>query len=82
MNQVIVGFAAESSENIENAKEKMKNKDIDFLVLNDISRNDIGFDSDFNEVFILDKNGNVKKVSSAKKRLIAREIINSIIKCL
>jgi len=82
INQVIVGFAAESSENIENAKEKMKNKDIDFLVLNDISRNDIGFDSDFNEVFILDKNGNVKKVSRAKKRLIAREIINSIIKCL
>jgi len=79
-NQVIVGFAAESAENIENAKEKIRGKNIDILVLNDISRNDIGFDSDFNEIHIIDKKENVRKVPRARKRIIAREIINSIIK--
>ncbi|MDD3520252.1 MAG: bifunctional phosphopantothenoylcysteine decarboxylase/phosphopantothenate--cysteine ligase CoaBC [Actinomycetota bacterium] len=79
-NQIIVGFAAESSQNIENAIEKIKKRNTDFIVLNDISRNDIGFESDFNEITIIDKNGNMEEIPRKEKRLIAREIFNYILK--
>ncbi len=79
-DQIIVGFAAESSQNIANAIEKINKRNIDFIVLNDISRNDIGFESDYNEITIIDKDGKIRKVPKAKKRLIAREIIDHILK--
>ena len=78
-NQTIVGFAAESSQDIANAMEKINKKNIDFIILNDISRDDIGFESDYNEIVIIDRDGIIKKVPKAKKRLIAREIINHIL---
>ncbi|MCE5330236.1 bifunctional phosphopantothenoylcysteine decarboxylase/phosphopantothenate--cysteine ligase CoaBC [bacterium] len=81
-NQVLVGFAAESGENIEYGFEKINRNKIDIIVVNDISRDDIGFESDYNEVVIIDSNGEVKKINKAKKRIIAREIINEIIKKL
>lgn len=71
---VIVGFCAESENLIENAKAKIKKKGCDFLVANDISRKDIGFNSDENEVIILDNNGTIKKISKAPKNVIARKI--------
>jgi len=81
-NQVLVGFAAESGENIKYGLEKINGNKIDIIVVNDISRNDIGFESDYNEVVIIDSKGKVKKVEKAKKRIISREIINEIIKKL
>ena len=78
--QVLVGFAAESSKSIKNASEKIKKGNIDFIVLNDISRNDIGFGSDFNEISIIDKKGNVKEVPKTNKRLIARAILDYVLK--
>lgn len=80
--QVLVGFAAESGENIEYGLEKIKRNKIDMIVVNDISRNDIGFKSDYNEVVIIDYKGEIKKIAKEKKRIIAREIINEIIKKL
>lgn len=77
-NQTIVGFCAESENLLENAKEKIKKKGCDYLIANDISRNDIGFSSDYNEVNILNKNGEVKKISRAPKSEIAREILKEI----
>ena len=53
----IVGFCAESENLLENAKVKIQAKGCDYLVANDISRKDIGFSSDMNEVYILEKNG-------------------------
>lgn len=79
-DQILIGFAAESSSDIKNALEKINKKNIDFIVFNDISRNDIGFNSDFNEITIIDKKGNMKEVRKTTKRLIAREIINYILK--
>ena len=76
----MVGFAAESSKSIENASEKIKKGNIDFIVLNDISRNDIGFGSDFNEISIIDKKGNIKEVPKTNKRLIARAILDYVLK--
>ncbi|MEI7616614.1 MAG: phosphopantothenoylcysteine decarboxylase, partial [Actinomycetota bacterium] len=78
-NQVLAGFAAESGEDIISASKKIIGNKIDMIVVNDISRNDIGFESDFNEVSIISRNGDVRKIQKAKKRIIAREIMNEII---
>lgn len=75
---LIIGFCAESENLLENAKEKIAKKDCDYLIANDISRKDIGFSSDFNEVTILDKNGSMKKLEKADKKTIAKEIFNYI----
>lgn len=76
---IIVGFCAESENLMQNAKEKISKKGCDFLIANDISRKDIGFSSDFNEVCILDKKGAVTKLEKASKSVIARKIIEYII---
>ena len=75
---LIVGFCAESENLIENAKEKINKKGCDFLIANDISRKDIGFSSDYNEVTILDKNGGMKKLERADKTTIAKQIFKVI----
>lgn len=77
-SQIIVGFCAESEDLIKNAKEKILNKGCDYLIANDISRKDIGFSSDFNEVTILDKNGGIKQLPRAAKTEIAKEILKEI----
>ena len=77
-SQIIVGFCAESENLLENAKEKIQKKGCDFLVANDISRKDIGFSSEDNEVTILDKNGNLKRIEKASKNVIARKILEYI----
>lgn len=75
---IIVGFCAESENLMENAKAKIEKKGCDYLIANDISRCDIGFNSDENEVTILDSNGAVKKISKAPKNVIARKILECI----
>lgn len=77
-SQIIVGFCAESEDLIKNAKEKILNKGCDYLIANDISRKDIGFSSDFNEVTILDRNGGIKQLPRAAKTEIAKEILKEI----
>ena len=79
-NKIIVGFCAESENLLENAKEKISKKGCDFLIANDISRHDIGFSSEYNEVTILDKNGGMKMFEKNSKDVIAREILEYIIK--
>ena len=77
-NTIIVGFCAESENLIENAKIKIKNKGCDYLIANDISRKDIGFNSDENEVYILDKNLNIKHIEKDTKQNIAKRILEEI----
>ncbi len=77
-SQIIVGFCAESENLIENAKTKILQKGCDYLIANDISRKDIGFSSDYNEVTIIDKHGCMKKLSRASKSDIARQIFETI----
>ena len=74
----IVGFCAESEHLIENAKMKIKNKGCDFIVANDISRKDIGFNSDENEVYIIDKNLNINHIEKDTKENIAKKILENI----
>ena len=77
-HQTVVGFCAESENLIENAKEKIIKKGCDYLIANDISRKDIGFSSDYNEVTILTRDGGVKKLERADKYTIARRIFEEI----
>ena len=77
-HQTIVGFCAESENLIENAKEKIQKKGCDYLIANDISRKDIGFSSDYNEVTILHKNGGIKQKKKASKQEIAKAILKEI----
>lgn len=79
-NQLLVGFCAESENILENAKEKIQKKGCDFLIANDISRSDIGFSSDYNEVYILDKSGNIQKIEKSTKKQIAKKIFEIILK--
>lgn len=77
-NQLVVGFCAESENILENAKEKINKKGCDFLIANDISRSDIGFSSDYNEVHVLDKSGNIEKIKKSTKKQIAKKIFEII----
>jgi phosphopantothenoylcysteine decarboxylase / phosphopantothenate---cysteine ligase len=78
----LVGFAAESGYSISDIMEKIKDKNVDMIVANDISREEIGMDSDFNEVDIVKRDGTVKKLAKDRKRIIARGIWDEIIKNL
>lgn len=75
---LVVGFCAESENLLENAKIKIQNKGCDYLVANDISRKDIGFTSNDNEVYILDKNSNISHIEKGDKYIIATKILEKV----
>ena len=76
--QFLVGFAAEYGlEGLGRARGKLERKKLDMIVFNDISRTDIGFDSDFNEVRILTKDSEVL-LERAPKETIAEIILDNI----
>ena len=76
---ICIGFAAETENLIANAKQKLKNKKCDAIILNDISNSEIGLKSDKNEVhFISEKNS--EKIDKNSKQIIAEIIINKIAK--
>ena len=75
---LIVGFCAESEHLLENAKLKIKTKGCDFIIANDISRKDIGFNSNENEVYIVDKNLNINHIEKDTKDNIAKKILENI----
>lgn len=79
-NQIVVGFCAESENVLEFAKEKIQKKGCDYLIANDISRSDIGFSSDYNEVYIIDKDLTVEKIEKAPKTQIAKKILEVVSK--
>ena len=73
----IVGFAAETSDVIENAKKKLLTKDLDMIISNDISDKSIGFDADENEVNVITKDETLL-LKKDKKIRIARQILKII----
>ncbi len=82
----VVGFAAETQELSANAARKLAEKNCDLMVANDVSRADIGMDSDENELLIFFRNGEEKKLSRGKKVELARALLKIILdareKCL
>jgi phosphopantothenoylcysteine decarboxylase / phosphopantothenate---cysteine ligase len=75
--QVIVGFAAEFSGGVERAREKLDRKGADAIVLNDVSRSEIGFESDENEVVIVERGGD-HHVPLASKDEVAIAILDQV----
>lgn len=73
---LVVGFAAETNDLEENAKKKLRAKNCDIVVANDVSGPNCGMESDENEVTIFFKSGAPKKISRAPKKNIARELVN------
>ncbi|MGL4655124.1 MAG: bifunctional phosphopantothenoylcysteine decarboxylase/phosphopantothenate--cysteine ligase CoaBC [Sarcina sp.] len=75
--QILVGFAAESNDLIENATKKLETKNLDYIVANDITSETTGFGSDDNKVTILSKDGRVD-LSQMSKREVAKNIFDMI----
>jgi phosphopantothenoylcysteine decarboxylase/phosphopantothenate--cysteine ligase len=78
---LVIGFAAETNEIDKNAEEKLNKKNCDWIISNDVSNKDIGFNSDYNEVTIHYKKRDLKKekLSYKKKSGISDEIVDRIL---
>ena len=76
--KLVIGFAAETNNLEDNAIEKLKNKNCDMIIANDVSNKSIGFDSDFNEVTIFYKNNKQEKLFAKNKSLISDEIVEKV----
>lgn len=74
----LVGFAAETTDHVANAIEKIKNKNLDLVVLNDVSREDRGFAAETNEVRMIDREGNEEVVPLMSKEDVANRILDKI----
>lgn len=77
--QIIIGFCAESEHLLENAKIKIDKKGCDYLIANDISRKDIGFGSDENEIYIIDKDHKIQHFDKTSKTNVAKNILEYIL---
>ena len=77
--KIVIGFAAETNNLIENSLKKLSKKNCDWIIANDVSNPSIGFGSDFNEVTIFYKNKKHEKISKMKKTLLAEKIVERVI---
>ena len=77
-NQVLVGFAAETHMVLESAHKKLKQKKLDWIVANDVSKTNQGFSSDQNEVTLINSDGLENQISRADKSVIAKAILHAI----
>ena len=77
----MIGFAAETNEVLKNAEEKLNKKNCDWIISNDVSKKNIGFNSDYNEVTIHYKNKSLKRevLPYKRKSEISEEIVDRII---
>lgn len=77
-NQILVGFALETENERENAMEKLKRKNADFIILNSLNDSGAGFGSDTNKISIFDKSGNEFPFPLKSKNEVAADILNTI----
>ena len=72
--RLVAGFSAETENLTKNSIIKMKKKHCDLIFANDVSQKDIGFNSDYNKISVIDKKGNIKVIPKNKKSFIANKI--------
>ena len=77
-NQVLVGFALETDNELSNAQKKMTAKNLDMIVLNSLNDEGAGFGFDTNKVTLLYRDGTQKKIGLKPKRCIAADVIDAI----
>jgi phosphopantothenoylcysteine decarboxylase / phosphopantothenate---cysteine ligase len=78
-SQIIVGFAAETENVLENARQKLVSKNLDAIVVNDVSREGVGFDSDRNAVTII-THDQVVEVPETTKREVAQRVLDQVVR--
>ncbi len=76
--QTLVGFAAETENHLTNAKTKLSDKNLDWIIVNDVFEKDRGFQSDFNKVILLSKEQNEMDFEYQEKNSLAWKIIDTI----
>ncbi len=77
-NQILVGFALETNNELEHAIEKLKKKNLNFIVLNSLRNKGAGFATDTNQITILDKHNQLTEFPLKSKTEVAKDIINTI----
>tara|TARA_Y200000002_G_scaffold189525_1_gene156414 strand:- start:3092 stop:4318 length:1227 start_codon:yes stop_codon:yes gene_type:complete len=80
--KLVIGFSAETEKLLHNSKIKLKSKNADWIIANDVSKKDIGFNKDYNAVTIIRSDGKVSQIKKNKKSFIASIISEEIIKKL
>jgi phosphopantothenoylcysteine decarboxylase / phosphopantothenate---cysteine ligase len=80
--QILVGFALENTDEVTNARKKLKSKNADLIVLNSLNDAGAGFGFDTNQVTIFEKNGTEIPFGKKSKQGVARDIVDRIIKLL
>lgn len=76
--KVAVGFAAETEDWQRNGRIKLDRKNLDMVVVNDVGRDDIGFESEFNEVWLLHRHGRVESLPRSAKYTLAEEVLDRV----
>ena len=76
--KIVIGFSAETNDLEINSLKKLNSKNCDWIIANDVSKKDIGFNADDNEVSIFYKNKSSEKISKTSKSLIANEIVKRV----
>jgi phosphopantothenoylcysteine decarboxylase/phosphopantothenate--cysteine ligase len=77
--QTLVGFAAETSDLVANAADKVRRKHLDLMVANDVSAPGVGFEHDTNAVVLLRADGSRHDVALADKRAVARAVLDAVL---
>ena len=81
-NQILIGFALETNNEIENAKNKIQKKNLDFIVLNSLNDSGAGFNHDTNKITIIDKNNNIENFELKSKTEVAQDIVSKLHKII
>ncbi|MEN0047951.1 MAG: bifunctional phosphopantothenoylcysteine decarboxylase/phosphopantothenate--cysteine ligase CoaBC [Bacteroidota bacterium] len=81
-DQFLIGFALETTNEIENAKGKLKRKNFDFIVLNSLQDKGAGFGHDTNKIMILHQNGKTQSFELKSKQAVAEDIVNQVAELL
>lgn len=76
--QLLVGFALETENEVANAKEKIKKKNLDLIILNSLKDKGAGFKTDTNKITIIDKNNKITKFELKSKENVAKDILKAI----
>ena len=80
--RIVIGFSAETEKLLQNSKIKLKNKNADWIIANDVSKKDIGFNKNYNAVTIIRSDGKISQIKKNTKSFIASIISGEIIKKL
>ena len=78
-DRILVGFAAETEKLKEHAKGKLRSKNLDLIVANDVSRADAGFGSEKNAALVIDAAGEIVTVPLVSKRELAERILDRVV---